>query len=94
MSSVARVQFNMDRDLKIQVEALLDDMGLNMSTAFTLLAKAIVNQRRIPFDIVASNSTSDYDEFYSESNINYLKEAAARMDAGHFSVHELIEVHD
>lgn len=94
MSATAMVQFPMDKNLKLQVEALLDDMGLNMSTAVNLFAKAIVNQRRIPFDIVASDNVEIDDEFYSESNIKYLKEAAARMDAGHFSVHELIEVKD
>lgn len=94
MSATAMVQFPMDKNLKLQVEALLDDMGLNMSTAVNLFAKAIVNQRRIPFDIVASDNVETDDEFYSESNIKYLQEAAARMDAGHFSVHELIEVKD
>ncbi|MBQ8698143.1 MAG: type II toxin-antitoxin system RelB/DinJ family antitoxin [Schwartzia sp.] len=54
MSSTVTVQFRMDRELKDQLEAMLTDMGLTVSTAMNLYAKAIVNQARIPFDIKAS----------------------------------------
>ena len=53
MSSTVTVQFRMDRALKEQVYTLLADMGLTMSTAMNLYAKAIVNQSRIPFTITA-----------------------------------------
>lgn len=54
VSSTVTVQFRMDRELKDQLEAMLTDMGLTVSTAMNLYAKAIVNQARIPFDIKAS----------------------------------------
>ncbi|MDR2166261.1 MAG: type II toxin-antitoxin system RelB/DinJ family antitoxin [Clostridiales bacterium] len=46
---------DIDSDLKEQTEELLQDMGLDMSTAVTLFAKAVVRQQRIPFEVVASN---------------------------------------
>ena len=54
MPSTVTVQFRMDKDLKDQLDTLLADMGLTVSTAMNLYAKAIVNQARIPFDIKAS----------------------------------------
>ena len=36
-------------------------MGLNMTTAITMFAKAVVRQNKIPFEVTA-------DPFYSEAN--------------------------
>jgi DNA-damage-inducible protein J len=44
----------MDKTLKKQAEMLFDDMGLNMTTAFTVFAKAVVKQGKIPFEIAGS----------------------------------------
>ncbi len=43
----------MDENLKKQAELLFDDMGLNMTTAFTIFVKAVVRQNKIPFEICA-----------------------------------------
>jgi len=82
------VNVRVDEDLKRGVEEFCSAVGMNISTAITLFLKAVINQRRIPFDIVMPE-----DPFYSESNLNYLYKAAADMDAGvNISEHELIEV--
>ena len=47
------VTIRMDADLKKQVESLFDEMGLNMTTAITLFAKAVARQRKIPFAVEA-----------------------------------------
>ena len=64
MSSTVTVQFRMDKDLKDQLDTMLADMGLTVSTAMNLYAKAIVNQARIPFDIKAS-AKADRSNFFS-----------------------------
>jgi len=69
------ITVRMDEDLKKQVEVLFNDMGLNMTTAFTLFAKAVVKQNRIPFEIIA-------DPFYSESNITRLRATIADYESG------------
>jgi DNA-damage-inducible protein J len=47
------VTFRMDEDLKRQAEQLFNEFGMNMTTAFTIFAKAVVRQRKIPFEITA-----------------------------------------
>ena len=69
------VTIRLDEKLKKQVEILFNDMGLNMTTAFTIFAKAVVRQNKIPFEIAA-------DPFYGDSNIQRLNEAIVDLDAG------------
>ena len=81
------ITIRMDENLKKQAEILFDDMGLNMTTAFTMFTKAVVRQNKIPFEISA-------DPFYSEENQRHLKKAIAVLEAGKGKPHELIEVED
>ncbi len=46
---MANVSFRMDDDLKRQTEAVLEELGLNMTTAMTMFAKAVVREQGIPF---------------------------------------------
>ena len=43
----------MDSALKKETETALKSMGLSMSTAIHLFCRQVVNQGRIPFEIVA-----------------------------------------
>lgn len=78
------INIRMDSDLKAQFSAFCEEVGMTMTTAFCLFAKATVRQQKIPFEIAA-------DPFYSEANLERLRRAAAEMDAGSGTVHELIE---
>ena len=73
--STTSITVRMDTNLKKQAETLFDDMGLTMTTAMTLFAKAVVRQNKIPFEITA-------DPFYSESNIARLRESIANLNEG------------
>ena len=64
-----------DPVLKAQAEELLENMGLNLSTAYTLFLKAVVRTKSIPFPITA-------DPFWSKKNQAYLAESIAELDAG------------
>lgn len=81
------VTIRMDEKLKKQVEILFEDMGLNMTTAITMFAKAVVRQNKIPFEITA-------DPFYSESNLEMLEQRIADIESGKSipKKHDLIEV--
>ena len=81
----ALVNFRMDTDLKQQMEILCNELGMNMTTAFTIFAKKMTRERRIPFEVSA-------DPFYSESNIAHIMRGVAALDAGQGQEHELIEV--
>jgi DNA-damage-inducible protein J len=82
------VTIRMDENLKKQAEYIFNEMGLNMTTAFTIFAKQVVRQQKIPFEITAE------DPFYSEENQRHLRKAIADLEAGKGQVHELIEVDD
>jgi len=45
-------------------------MGLSMSAAFTIFAKKVGREKRIPFEVCV-------DPFYSESNMRYLEQKMA-----------------
>ena len=51
--ATATIQVRIDSLLKKETEAALKSMGLSMSTAIHLFCRQVVNQGRIPFDIVA-----------------------------------------
>ena len=82
----AMVNFRMDADLKKDMENICKDMGLTPTAAYTIFAKKVTQERRIPFEIVA-------DPFYSAENMERLRKAASDMKAGrNIAEHELIEV--
>ena len=79
------VNFRMDSELKQNMEKVCMDMGLSMTTAFTIFAKTVTREKRIPFEITA-------DPFYSEANMKHLRRSIAALNEGHGVEHELIEV--
>lgn len=80
------INIRMDEELKKQAEALFLDFGMNMTTAFTIFAKAVVRERKIPFEITAS------DPFYSENNIAHLKKSINQLNQGKGIINDVIEV--
>lgn len=81
------ITIRMDENLKKQAEQIFDDMGMNMTTAFTIFTKAVVRQHRIPFEISA-------DPFWSNENQNHLRKAIADLESGNGCLHDLEELTD
>ena len=86
MAQTVNVNFRLDETDKKRMENVCNDLGLSMSAAFTIFAKKVGREHRIPFEV-------SLDPFYSESNISYLEEKLAAYKAGKLklSEHELIE---
>ena len=84
--SQALVNFRMDEDLKASMEQTCRELGMNMTTAFTIFAKKMTREKRIPFDV-------SVDPFYSDANMNYLKKVISEIDSSKSKLqeHELIE---
>ena len=80
------VNFRMDEELKKEMEKICKELGMSMSTAFTIFAKKMTREKRIPFDVCI-------DPFYSESNMSYLKRVVADIESGKavLTEHDLIE---
>lgn len=86
MARTVNVNFRLDEDVKKSMEQACADMGLSMTSAFTIFAKKVGRERRIPFEVSA-------DPFYSESNMRHLEEVAAKINTGTAKIeeHELME---
>ena len=76
----------MDEQVKKQFDEFCSEVGMNASVAVNIFAKAVLRERRIPFEIAAET-----DPFYSDANINRLKKSIAQLDAGSGNEHDLIE---
>ena len=87
MSQSINVNIRMDEDLKKQAEQLFAEFGMNMTTAFTIFAKAVVRERKIPFEISAPA-----DDFYNEYNQTILKKAIGQINNGKFIVKTMEEL--
>lgn len=87
MSETTMVNFRMDADLKRNMESVCREMGLTMTTAFTMFAAKVSREHRIPFEVSA-------DPFYSPANMRYLSGVVADIDSGRSQLeeHELREV--
>ena len=81
------INIRIDEDLKKSMEHTCQVLGMNMTTAFTIFAKKMSREQRIPFDV-------SVDPFYSDANMARLKKAIADIEAGKVTEHELIEVED
>ena len=49
--ATVNMSIRMDTELKKQADAMLADMGLNMTTAMNMFLRQVVRQGRIPFEI-------------------------------------------
>lgn len=85
MAQAVNVNFKLDADVKKSMEQVCSELGLSMSAAFTIFAKKISREKRIPFDV-------SIDPFYSESNLAHLRRGIAALNAGKGIPHEPVEV--
>jgi len=69
------VNIRMDEDLKKSMESTCRTLGMNITTAFTIFAKKVSREKRIPFDV-------SVDPFYSVKNIAAINEAAEQIKQG------------
>lgn len=86
MAQAVNVNFRLDEDVKKSMEQTCSELGLSMTAAFTIFAKKVGREKRIPFEVAV-------DPFYSESNIRYLENIVRDIKEGkaHFAEHDLIE---
>ena len=64
--ATVNMSIRMDTELKKQAEAMLSDMGLNMTTAMNMFLRQVVRQGRIPFEIATDIPNSETIEAIKE----------------------------
>ena len=69
------ITFRMDAELKDKTEKTLEEIGLSMSSAFTVFAKAVVRTGTIPFDLTV-------DPFYRIENQDELNRRIELYESG------------
>ena len=57
------------------MEKTCKEMGMSMTTAFTIFATKVSREKRIPFEI-------NIDPFYSENDIKYLEKIISEIETG------------
>lgn len=80
------VNFRLDEEDKRGMEEVCRELGMSMSTAFTIFAKKMSREKRIPFEV-------SVDPFYSDTNMSKLKQVISEIDSGKAALaeHDLIE---
>jgi len=76
----------MDSEIKLQLDEFCAQVGMNTTTAFNLFARAVLRERRLPFEI-----TTESDPFFSESNLAHLRRGIEALDNGEGIERDLIE---
>ena len=81
------INFRLDKNLKKELDVLCDEIGITVTTAFTIFAKKFVRERRLPF-------TVDADPFFSVKILERLKKSIEQLENKGGTVHEITEVLD
>lgn len=75
MAGVANVNFRMDADLKKDMEEICKELGMSMTTAFTIFAKKMTREKRIPFEVSLDSS-------YPERNVAHRSDDVYLANSG------------
>jgi DNA-damage-inducible protein J len=84
--SQSMVNFRMDSELKKNLEKTCKEMGLTLTSAFTIFATKVTKEQRIPFSL-------EVDPFYSKENMERLSRSIEEVKLGkkELKKHDLIE---
>ena len=79
------VNIRMDNELKKGMEQTCQELGINMTAAFTIFAKKMTREKRIPFEV-------SVDPFYSSENMAALNESMEQIRQGKVVVKTMEEL--
>ena len=77
-----------DEKDKLSFDAFCSSVGLTSSAAINIYVKAVLRERRIPFEI------RQEDSFFSAENEEYVLKSVNELRTGKGSAHKLIEAGD
>jgi DNA-damage-inducible protein J len=83
---MTQVNIRIDDELKVRADNIFEELGLNMTTAFTMFLRQTIRQGGIPFEI-----TTRTDPFYSAENMKVLHQSIKEAEEGKLTPHDLIE---
>ena len=71
------ISIRLDDKVKAELDEICEEIGMNLTTLFTVYAKKVARDREIPFRLSAPE-----DPFYSESNMKALAESEKQFREG------------
>lgn len=74
---MATLSVRLDDKTKDDFAKFCDTVGMSVSSLFSVFAKTVVREQRIPFEISAKNPSAEEEGFYSEANQKYLEKLVA-----------------
>ncbi len=83
----ATFSVRMDETLKKQFDSLCQDFGMNATTAINVFARAVVRQRRIPFEI--SSPETDITREGAMQTFNALRAQARKNGVADMSLDDI-----
>ena len=60
-TEMANITIRIDDDIKKQLQELMTELGLDITTYFTMAAKQAIRERRIPFEITTNTNKESED---------------------------------
>ncbi len=81
------VTLRFDDEMKKELDSMVDDMGMNLTTFFMIYAKRALRDRQIPFDI-----TAPVDPFLSDANTARLQQSEEQLRNGKVVVKTMEEL--
>lgn len=64
--ATTNITMRIDTNVKAQLQELMSDLGLDMTTFFTMAAKQAIREQRIPFEVSRDNFNSETLEAFRE----------------------------
>ena len=77
----------MDSEVKRELDDFCAQVGMNTTVAFNMFARAVLRERRLPFDV-----TTETDPFYSPSNLAHLRRGVQALNSGKGIERDIVEV--
>ena len=64
--ATTNITMRIDTTVKAQLQELMSDLGLDMTTFFTMAAKQAIREQRIPFEVARDNFNAETLEAFKE----------------------------
>ena len=76
------ISVRMDDKLKKNFDKICNELGISISSAVVMLAKKMVREKRLPFEV-------SIDLFYSKENIERLKRSIYEIETTGGTIHDI-----
>lgn len=83
------ISLRLDDEMKKELDAMCEEMGMNISTFFMIYAKKALRDRKIPFEISAP-----VEPFYTENNFAQLRKSNEQIEEGKVIVKTMKELEE